>query len=138
MGFCLPSLLGGSFVAGTEAHAEAPRLRWLVHTRSLHVILAGGPMRLGVFSGTFNPPTLAHLLLAREAARQLAPDEFLFVVPEVPPHKADLEAALADRAEMLKRTLAGEARFTAALSSHGLLINIHRALVPEYPSGTKA
>jgi nicotinate (nicotinamide) nucleotide adenylyltransferase len=87
---------------------------------------------LGVLSGTFNPPTCAHFLLAAEAARQLALDEVLFILPETPPHKAKIEAPLEDRAEMLLRAIAGEPRFSAAICDRGLLTEIHQALAPHY------
>ena len=117
---------------------DAPQLRWLVRAREEIVPQAGCAMRLGVLSGTFNPPTRAHLQLAGAAARQLALDEVLFVVPEIPPHKAKLAAGLADREEMLRRAVAGEPRFSAAVSSHGLLVDIHSALAPHYPAATLA
>jgi nicotinate (nicotinamide) nucleotide adenylyltransferase len=116
---------------------ETPQLRWVV--RAVEGIpTPGRPVaRLGVLSGTFNPPTLAHLSLAREATRALELDEVLFVLPEIPPHKRGLEVSLADRAEMLRRAVAGEPRYSAAISSHGLLLDIHRALAPHYPAATR-
>lgn len=44
-------------------------------------------MRLGVLGGTFNPPHLAHLLCASEAADQLDLDRVLLVPANEPPHK---------------------------------------------------
>lgn len=44
-------------------------------------------MRLGVLGGTFNPPHLAHLLCASEAADQLGLDRVLLVPAFEPPHK---------------------------------------------------
>jgi len=87
---------------------------------------------LGVLSGTFNPPTCAHFLLAAEAARQLRLDEILFVLPETPPHKGKIEAPLEDRAEMLLCAIAAEPRFSAAVCDRGLLTEIHQALAPHY------
>jgi nicotinate-nucleotide adenylyltransferase len=124
--------MDGSFV-----HSDAPKLRWLGRAGEGVVPQAGTAMRLGVLSGTFNPPTCAHLQLAEAAARQLALDEVLFVVPEIPPHKAELAAGLADRAEMLRRAVAGQRRFSAAVSTHGLLVDIHRALAPHYAPATR-
>jgi nicotinate-nucleotide adenylyltransferase len=46
-------------------------------------------MRLGVFGGTFDPPHLAHLILAGEAAFQLSLDRVLWVLTPDPPHKED-------------------------------------------------
>lgn len=42
---------------------------------------------IGVFGGTFDPPHLAHLILAEEARSQLGLSRVLWVVSGVPPHK---------------------------------------------------
>lgn len=62
-------------------------------------------MRLGVLGGTFNPPHLAHLLCASEAADQLGLDRVLLVPAHEPPHKEvpddpgpEVRAALCDLA----------------------------------------
>jgi nicotinate-nucleotide adenylyltransferase len=44
-------------------------------------------MRLGLLGGTFNPPHLAHLLAAQEAADQLGLDRVLLIPNANPPHK---------------------------------------------------
>lgn len=88
-------------------------------------------------SGTFNPPTRAHVALAAAAAEQLGLDEVLFVLPEVPPHKGRLEASLEDRAAMLLLALGEEQAFSAAISSAGLFLDIHGALQPHYPAATR-
>lgn len=112
-------------------------MRWLRRaTLGIASSTASRP-RLGVLSGIFNPPTLAHLALARQGKSELSLDEVLFVLPAVPPHKHQLEASLEDRAEMLLRAIAKEPQFSAAVSSHGLFLDIHRALAPHYPAGTK-
>lgn len=44
-------------------------------------------MRLGVFGGTFDPPHLGHVRMARAAYTQLRLDRVLWVVAGQPPHK---------------------------------------------------
>lgn len=44
-------------------------------------------MRIGIFGGTFNPPHLAHLILAECARDELALDRVLLVLAPRPPHK---------------------------------------------------
>lgn len=44
-------------------------------------------MRLGIFGGTFDPPHIAHLILAGEALEQLGLDRLLWVLTPNPPHK---------------------------------------------------
>ena len=46
-----------------------------------------GPVRLGVFGGTFDPPHVGHLLIARELQESGALDEILWIPVKFPPHK---------------------------------------------------
>lgn len=114
--------------------SEPPPLRWL---RRAPAGLAGRAGRLGVLSGTFNPPTLAHLALAQRALDQARLDEVLLVVPQLPPHKRDLEAPLEDRAAMLERLAELDPRLSAAVTGRGLFLEIHAAVTPHYPAGTR-
>ncbi|HWI72764.1 MAG TPA: hypothetical protein VNT55_12485, partial [Baekduia sp.] len=43
--------------------------------------------RVGILGGTFNPPHLAHLLVAQEAYDQLGLDRVLLMPVALPPHK---------------------------------------------------
>ncbi len=43
--------------------------------------------RYGIFGGTFDPPHIAHLILAEEAYVQLRLDRVLWIVTPEPPHK---------------------------------------------------
>ncbi len=93
---------------------------------------AGEPARLGIFGGTFDPPHLAHLILAQEVALQLHLARVLFVPAGVPPHKqgrAVTPAAL--RVEMVRLAIADNPRF--ALSP----IEVERA-GPSYTVDTLA
>jgi nicotinate-nucleotide adenylyltransferase len=80
--------------------------------------------RLGILPGTFNPPTRAHVALARAALQHV--DEVLFVLPRVFPHKAYAGASFADRMEMLRLAIADEPRFHVAATGRGLFIEIAR------------
>ena len=46
-------------------------------------------VRLGIFGGTFDPPHIAHLVLASDARHQLDLDLVLWVVTPFPPHKQE-------------------------------------------------
>ncbi len=95
---------------------------------------AGAPARLGIFPGAFNPPTIAHLGLAR-AALASAVDEVLFVLPEIFPHKTYEGASPRDRIEMLRVALAGEAAMSLAISQGGLFAEIAEECRRAYGGG---
>ena len=82
------------------------------------------PRRLAVLPGTFNPPTRAHLALARAALASV--DEVLFVLPRAFPHKAYTGASFEDRVRMLASAVEDEPRFSIASSEGGLFIEIAR------------
>jgi nicotinate-nucleotide adenylyltransferase len=83
---------------------------------------AGAPQRLGIFAGSFNPPTKAHLALARAALECV--DEVVFVIPRVFPHKAFEGATFEQRIAMLRTALAGDKPFSIASTEGGLFVDI--------------
>jgi nicotinate (nicotinamide) nucleotide adenylyltransferase len=95
----------------------------------------GQPLKLGVFPGTFNPPTRAHLALARAALARV--DEVLFVLPRQFPHKTYEGAAFEDRVRMLEAALAEEPRFSIGASRGGLFIDIARECREAYGPAAK-
>lgn len=69
-------------------------------------------VRIGIFGGTFDPPHLGHLLAASDAYEALALDRLLFIPAARQPFKGDAVGASAEqRAAMLERMIAGDARF---------------------------
>lgn len=70
----------------------------------------GAGQRLGVFGGTFDPPHVAHLALARAARDALALDEVRFVVTGQSWQKAHVTPA-EHRAAMVALAIADEPRF---------------------------
>lgn len=69
-------------------------------------------MRLLIFGGSFNPPHIAHLLMADEAAYEFKYDRIVFIPALSPPHKALSEDPGAEmRVTMLDLALAGEPRY---------------------------
>jgi len=62
--------------------------------------------RLGIFGGTFDPPHIAHLILAAEAYEQLRLDRLLWVLTPAPPHKHEREITpLVDRLPMVQSAI---------------------------------
>ncbi len=96
---------------------------------------AGQPGRLGILPGTFNPPTRAHLALARAALARV--DEVVFVLPREFPHKRYEGASFDDRVRMLETALENEPRFSIAATAGGLFIDIARACREAYGPGVE-
>ncbi len=76
-----------------------------------------GPLKLGVFGGTFNPIHLGHLHLARRVQKLFDLDQVHFVVATTPPHKP-LEATVPfiHRYAMVSLALAGRESFLPSLA----------------------
>lgn len=68
--------------------------------------------RLGILGGTFDPPHLGHIALARAAAEQLKLDRVLWVITPDPPHKRGQPVSLlAERMDLLESALRNQAGF---------------------------
>jgi nicotinate-nucleotide adenylyltransferase len=68
---------------------------------------------IGILGGTFDPPHMAHLILAEEARDVLLLDEILWIPTAKPPHKPDLPiTAVEHREEMVRLTIQGHDEFT--------------------------
>jgi nicotinate-nucleotide adenylyltransferase len=69
--------------------------------------------RVGILGGTFNPPHLAHLVCASEAASQLRLDRVLLTPVAQAPHKeAPYDPGPQERLELCRLAVAGDERFT--------------------------
>jgi len=90
--------------------------------------------RLGILSAAFNPVTVAHLEMARQARREYRLDEVLFLLPLRLPHKEYTGASLPQRLEMLRAALAAEPQFSIGSTDRGLFLDIARECRPAYGS----
>ncbi len=69
-------------------------------------------MRVGIFSGTFNPVHEGHLLLAKGAQKELQLDQVLWVPTPLPPHKSvEGKVSPKDRAHMVELAIQGNPSF---------------------------
>ena len=68
-------------------------------------------MAIGIFGGTFNPPHLGHLRLARAFAARFSLQHVLVIPTFVPPHKQSPDLADAETRVRMCRLLFGEAPF---------------------------
>lgn len=71
-------------------------------------------MRLGLYGGTFDPIHLGHLILAESCREALALDQVWLIVTATPPHKQQERTSIADRLEMARIAIAGNAAFTVS------------------------
>jgi nicotinate-nucleotide adenylyltransferase len=87
-------------------------------THSEHALDAGAGQRsLGILGGTFNPPHLGHLALARHALSELRLERVLLIPAHTPPHKpageGEGDPGPEQRLRMCRLLLAGEQRLSA-------------------------
>lgn len=69
-------------------------------------------MRVGVLGGTFDPPHVAHLIVASDVFSALRLDRLLFVPAAVPPHKLGAVRASPElRLEMVRAAIQNDPRF---------------------------
>jgi nicotinate-nucleotide adenylyltransferase len=83
--------------------------------------------RVGIFPGAFNPPTRAHLALARAARDQHELQQVVFMLPQAFPHKSYAGASFDERMALLEEALAGDPAMAIATSEGGLVIEFVRA-----------
>jgi len=75
-----------------------------------------------LFPGTWNPPTIAHLEIARAALRHA--EEVIWILPRAFPHKAFEGATFEARLRMLERITRAQEHFSVAVSDAGLYAEI--------------
>ncbi len=76
------------------------------------------PSRIALFPGAWNPPTVAHLAMARVALAHA--DEIVWTLPRRFPHKAFDGRSFDQRLEMLCRIARTEGEFSVAVADGGL------------------
>lgn len=71
-----------------------------------------GVLRLGIFGGTFDPPHVGHVSVARDFADALELDRLVWIPARVPPHKRDVPLTPASvRLEMVRAAASADPRF---------------------------
>jgi nicotinate-nucleotide adenylyltransferase len=70
--------------------------------------------RVVLFGGTFDPVTTAHMAVAEQAQRLLEPDEFWFLVDNLPGERKPVYAPAPVRLEMVRAAVRGDPRFSVS------------------------
>lgn len=107
----------------------------IVH-RSPHPINKTGK-KLGIFSGSFNPITIAHIKMFEEAQVRFQLDEVLLLLAKANVDKIEFGVPLAGRVLTLKSYAAERNNVSIGVSSHGRYIDKISALKAIYPEGTE-
>ena len=113
---------------------DSPRI--VIVDRSLHPINESGK-KLGVFSGSFNPITIAHIKMFEEAQVHFELDEILLLLAKANVDKDEFGIPLSGRVLTLKRYADEGNNVSIGLSSHGRYIDKISALKEIYPEGTE-
>ena len=71
-------------------------------------------MKYGIFGGTFDPPHLGHIALARTVQESLELDEIIFVPTNRNPLKARVTSSTKDRLAMIKLCIEDETGFSVS------------------------
>jgi nicotinate-nucleotide adenylyltransferase len=93
--------------------------------------------RLGILSAAFNPITSAHVAIAQSAYHYFKLHEVLFVLPISQPHKLIHDAPIDTRLEMIALAVQDNPSFSIGTCTHGLFIDIGRAVERAYPAATQ-
>ena len=110
-----------------------PQVGWVY--RAAQQIKTSG-RKLGIFSGSFNPLTVAHIEMIEAAQKKYDLDEVLLILARANVDKGVFGLSLADRLSMLKLYAANREDFSVAACSHGKFIEKIEALKPVYPPST--
>ncbi len=79
---------------------------------------------MALFPGAWNPPTVAHVAMARAALRYV--DETIWLLPRAFPHKGFEGASFGQRIDMLCRIARAERGFSVAVCEGGLYFEMAR------------
>ena len=106
----------------------------ILHRNSNRIYQSG--KHLGIFSGSFNPLTIAHIKLVEEACKQYHLDETLLLLAKSNVDKDVYGLPLAERMLILKLYAETQPNISIGVSSHGRYIDKVSALKSIYPPQT--
>ncbi|MDE0299237.1 MAG: nicotinate-nicotinamide nucleotide adenylyltransferase [Candidatus Poribacteria bacterium] len=110
-----------------------PELAW-IHRASKRI--KSKRKRLGIFSGSFNPLTVAHVKMIEDSQAQFGLEEILLCLAKSNVDKSVFGFSLADRLLMLKIYAVQRDDFSVAACSHGRFVDKLSAIKTTYPPRT--
>lgn len=99
--------------------------------------IVGRAGQLLCLSASFNPLTVAHVWLLREASRLVPPDEALLLLARANVDKAVTGFPLERRLNLMARFAESRPTFSVAACSHGRFVDKAEAIRSHYPAGTR-
>ncbi len=111
--------------------ASSPTLLWIHRARGA---VERTPLRLGVFSASFNPPTRAHGEIVARARERFHLDEIALLLTLTNADKRAYEAPLEDRAAMLVAAFEDDPDMAIGLASHPFFADLLLPLRSSYES----
>ena len=107
----------------------------LVHRAAPPILKSG--KKLGIFSGSFNPLTLAHTRMVEDTVAKYQLDELLLLLAKANVDKAVFGLSLAARLLTVKKYAESRQEFSVGVSSHGRYIDKVTALKSIFPLETE-
>ena len=123
----------GAVINRLDFNAD-PEIAW-TYRATKHIQREG--KRLGIFSGSFNPLTVAHVKMIEESQAQFGLEEILLCLAKSNVDKGVFGFSLADRLFMLNRFAARRGNFSVAACSHGRYVDKIQAMNTAYPPRTE-
>lgn len=120
-------------LAGLDPHGP-PRLTF---ARRAPAGIGERPGTLICLSASFNPLTVAHVWLIREAGRMTSPDEVLLLLAKANVDKVVFGLPLERRLSLLARFVESRPAFSVAACNQGRFVDKSQAIRPHYPPGTR-
>ena len=114
---------------------SAPPQIELVHRAAPPILKRG--KKLGIFSGSFNPLTLAHTRMVEDTVAKYQLNELLLLLAKANVDKAVFGLPLAARLLTVKRYAKSRQAFSVGVSSHGRYIDKVAALKSIFPPDTE-
>ena len=114
---------------------SAPPQIELVHRAAPPILKCG--KKLGIFSGSFNPLTLAHTRIVEDTVAKYQLDELLLLLAKANVDKAVFGLPLAARLLTVKKYAESRQEFSVGVSSHGRYIDKVTALKSIFPPDTE-